>query len=409
MRLILPPKSGTLQAVGVISVPYFIGAAMPGLVTPQPCLRLSPPLPDGSPQRRMAVLYGHLADHVAAGTMPVVYAGDCLAAIGVLAGLQRAGIDPTLVWFDAHGDFHTWETTRSGFLGGMPLAMIVGRGEQTVVDAVGLAPLDERRVVLVGARDLDPGEDEAVAASSMTVVPSAVDLLGRDLPPGALHVHIDLDVVDPRDMPAHNYPGPGGPSLRDMEAVLARVAATGRVAAVSFSTWNPALPGADRAAAAAAVLADAILGIGSRRLRWAEISRRRPCAPLAQLPGPRPASARGSPHERPAAAGPRARPAAHRDGALEPLVEQEVGGALAPAPRRADHRIRLVALELADAVGQPLDGDVDGPGQVAAPELGVLADVEDADGALRQERVELRDVDLGPAQALQEREHVCLR
>ena len=246
--------------MGVISVPYFIGAAMPGLVTPQPGLEFSPPLPNGSSQQRMAVLYRHLADRVAAERSPVVYAGDCLAAIGVLAGLQRAGIDPTLVWFDAHGDFHTWQTTRSGFLGGMPLAMIVGRGEQTIVDGVGLAPLDERRVVLVGARDLDPGEDEAVAASSMTVVPSAMDLNGRDLPPGALHVHVDLDVVDPRDMPAHNYPAPGGPSLREMQAVLARLAATGRVAAVSFSTWNPALPGADRAAAATAVLAAAIMG-----------------------------------------------------------------------------------------------------------------------------------------------------
>jgi arginase len=249
--------------VGVIAVPYFIGAAMGGLVTPQPCLELSPPLPDGSPQERLAVLYRHLADQVAAETSPVVYAGDCLAAIGVLAGLQRTGIDPTLIWFDAHGDFHTWQTTRSGFLGGMPLAMIVGRGEQTIVDGAGLAPLDERRVVLVGARDLDPGEDEAVAVSSLTVVPSVVDVIRRGPPPGALHVHIDLDVVDPRDMPAHNYPVPGGPSLRDMQVVLAHLAATGRVAAVSFSTWNPALPGADRAAAATAALAAALPGGGS--------------------------------------------------------------------------------------------------------------------------------------------------
>jgi len=246
----------------VIVVPYFIGAAMPGLVMRQPSVELSPPLPDGSPQQRMTVLYRHLADQVAAQPSPVVYAGDCLAAIGVLAGLQRAGIDPTLIWFDAHGDFHTWQTTRSGFLGGMPLAMIVGRGEQTIVEGAGLAPLDERRIVLVGARDLDPGEDEAVAASALTVL-STIDVIRLDPPPGALHVHVDLDVVDPREMPAHNYPAPGGPSLRDMQAGLAHLAATGRVAAVSFSTWNPALPGADRAAAATAALATAILGDGS--------------------------------------------------------------------------------------------------------------------------------------------------
>ncbi len=244
--------------MGVIAVPYFIGVAMPGPVMPQADLELLPPLPDGSPQERMAVLYRHLADWVAAEASPVVYAGDCLAAIGVLAGLQRAGIDPTLIWFDAHGDFHTWQTTRSGFLGGMPLAMIVGRGEQTIVDGVGLVPLDEGRVVLVDARDLDPGEAEAVAASSLTVL-STVDVIRQDPPPGALHVHVDLDIVDPREMPAHNFPAPGGPSLRDTQAALARLAATGRVAAVSFSTWNPALPGADRAAAAATALAAAIL------------------------------------------------------------------------------------------------------------------------------------------------------
>ena len=246
--------------MGVIAVPYFIGTAMPGLVTPGPGGELSPPLPDGSPQERMAVLYHALADRVAAEADPVVYAGDCLAAIGVLAGLQRAGVDPTLVWFDAHGDFHTWQTTRSGFLGGMPLAMIVGRGEQTILEGAGLAPLDERRVILVGARDLDPGEDEAVAASSMTVLPVVRDLLRWDPPPGALHLHLDLDVVDPAEMPAQNYPAPGGPSLADVRAVLARLAATGQVAAVSFSTWNPSLPGAERAAAAAVALAGAITG-----------------------------------------------------------------------------------------------------------------------------------------------------
>jgi arginase len=244
----------------MITVPYFMGTPMPGLVTPGASDELSPPLPDGSPQERMAALYRALAERVAADPAPFVYAGDCVAAIGVLAGLQRAGVDPTLVWFDAHGDFNTWQTTRSGFLGGMPLAMLVGRGEQTIVDGAGLAPLDERRVVLVGARDLDPGEDAAIAESSMTVVPVVPDLLRWDPPPGALHVHVDLDVVDPDEMAAQNYPAPGGPSLAEVRTVLARLAATGRVAAVSFSTWNPALPGADRAAAAAAELAAAFGG-----------------------------------------------------------------------------------------------------------------------------------------------------
>ncbi len=245
--------------MGVIAVPFFMGERISGLVTPQPSVELAPPLPDRSPQQRMAVLYRHLAERVALEAGPVVFAGDCVSAIGVLAGLQRTGLDPTLVWFDAHGDFHTWETTRSGFLGGMPLAMIVGRGEQTIVEGTGLRPLDERRVALVGARDLDPGEDEAVAASSMAVL-TVADVAAWEPPAGPIHVHVDLDVVDPREMPAHNYPAPGGPSLAEVRAALAHLAATGRVAAVSFSTWNPALPGADRAAAAGADLARIFLG-----------------------------------------------------------------------------------------------------------------------------------------------------
>ena len=109
-------------------------------------------------------------------------------------------------------------------------------------------------MALIGARDLDPGEDDAVAGSAMTVL-TVAGVAGWAPPPGPLQVHVDLDVVDPLEMPAHNYPAPGGPSLREVRAALEHLAATGRVAAVSFSTWNPALPGADRAAAAAATLA----------------------------------------------------------------------------------------------------------------------------------------------------------
>lgn len=247
----------------VLVVPYFIADPLGALRVPEPAEIVAPALPEGSPQARMGVLYRALADRVAevvaAGEVPLVYAGDCLAAIGVLAGVQRALPDPVLAWFDAHGDFHTWETTQSGFLGGMPLAMIVGRGEQTIVDAAGLRPLPEGCVALVGARDLDPGEDEAVAASGMAVL-SVGDVAAWAPPAGPLHVHVDLDVVDPSEMPAHNYPAPGGPSLRAVRDALTALVVSGRVAAVSFSTWNPARPGADVAARATLDLVAALRG-----------------------------------------------------------------------------------------------------------------------------------------------------
>lgn len=206
----------------------------------------------------MAVLYRHLAAWVETSSDPVVYAGDCVAIIGVLTGLQRRDLAPTLVFFDAHGDFHTWESTPSQFIGGMPLAMVTGRGEQTIVDGAGLTPLADGDVFLVDARDLDPGEDEAVAASGVHV--TSVGSVVEEIPAhGPLYVHVDVDVVDPRDMPAMNYPAPGGPSLGEVREALEGLEATGRVAAFSVSSWNPALPGADRAAAATCELAASFL------------------------------------------------------------------------------------------------------------------------------------------------------
>jgi len=237
------------------SVAYFMGDPMPGFEVPEPHAMVMPELPtDGNPQERMAVLYRTLADLIADDGFPVVYAGDCVSVIGVLAGLQRRGVDPLLIWLDAHGDFNTWETTPSGFLGGMPLAMLTGRGEQTIVTGAGLRPLPDEQVILVDARDLDPGEDEAVAASGMVV--ESVDRLAHTLPPDApIYVHVDVDVVSPDDLPAVNYPAPEGPSLAQVRAAMIHLAATGRVVAFSISSWNPELPGADVAAAATYQLA----------------------------------------------------------------------------------------------------------------------------------------------------------
>jgi arginase len=242
----------------VIKVPYFMGELLAGFEVPEPFVEVRSELPEGTPQQRMARLYDELADQVAGSESPVVYAGDCVATIGILAGLQRKGVDPTLVFFDAHGDFNTWETTPSGFLGGMPVAMLTGRGEQTIVEGVGLRPLDDERVIHVGARDLDPGEDTALAASDITVV-SVDELAHTDLPSGPLYVHVDVDVVDPDELPAVNYPAPGGPSVAATRMALIHLAATGRVVAFSISSWNPALPGADRAAAATLQLAGPFL------------------------------------------------------------------------------------------------------------------------------------------------------
>lgn len=175
--------------------------------------------------------------------LPLVFASDCTSALGMVKAL---GPDLSVLWYDAHGDFNTPATSPSGFLGGMPLAMLVGRGNDALREAVGLAPLDERAIILTDARDLDPAEAEALAASAITHLPSVSDLLTAPLPTQPLYVHLDLDVIDPDEMPGHGYPAPNGPGLSAVRETLARVGQHTHPAGILFSLWNSTLAADDR-------------------------------------------------------------------------------------------------------------------------------------------------------------------
>lgn len=206
---------------------------------------LAVPPAEGSPTERMGALGKALADEVAAiraeGNLPVAVVGDCTFSIGVTAGLQRDTPDFTLIWFDAHGDFNTPQTTPSNFIGGMPLAMLCGRGEQTIVNGAGAARVPEASVILTDGRDLDPLEADAVAGSALVHLPDVGQLVGLELPNRPIYIHFDVDVLRLADMAAVNYPAEGGPSLQTLETALAYLASTGRVAAVSVTMWNPEL------------------------------------------------------------------------------------------------------------------------------------------------------------------------
>lgn len=230
-----------------ILTPYFLDQPLPGLeslIDPDWVIN-KPALANTKPQARMVALYIPLAKLVStaltSGELPVSVAGDCCSSIGVLGGLQQAGVEPTLIWFDAHGDFNTWETTPSGFLGGMPLAMLVGRGEQTIMEGVGNRVLPEDQVILSDARDLDPGEREAVAGSKLVHLQSVQEILDYQLPQGPLWVHFDMDVIDASETPAMNYPAPGGPSSQKLGEVFSYLGGCGQIVAISLSSWNPEL------------------------------------------------------------------------------------------------------------------------------------------------------------------------
>src|ERR1700722_5933867 len=112
---------------------------------------------------RLAVLYQDVARAVTrnradAGRPVVVACGDCLTALGTVAGLQAAGVDPSLVGFDAHGDVQTPETSSSGYLAGMALRLLTGYRPELIADRLGLRPVPEDRIALDRARDVDaPG------------------------------------------------------------------------------------------------------------------------------------------------------------------------------------------------------------------------------------------------------------
>jgi arginase len=159
----------------------------------------------------------------------------------VMAGLTRAGIQPVLLWLDAHGDFNTHDTTISGFLGGMPLAMLTGRGRLDLLRAVGLEPIADRDVVLTDARNLDAKEAELLAASEVRRIASLDDAIAILPPDRPVYVHVDVDVVDGGELPKTLYPVPGGPSKADVARALAHLRDTRDVVAVSMTAWSPAL------------------------------------------------------------------------------------------------------------------------------------------------------------------------
>ncbi len=200
-----------------------------------------------------------------AGEIPVSIAGDCAASLPVMAGLQAAGLSPTLVWLDAHGDFNNPQTSPSGFLGGMPLAMMVGRGDLELARSSGARPLPEKDVWLIGAREFDPLERKALDSSEINR--GQITELRAGLNPGRPgHLHIDNDVIDAADVPANNYPVPGGPRLETVIEACVTFAGQNDIRALSFSGWNGALDRDGKTRAACAELLSALGDALNRRL-----------------------------------------------------------------------------------------------------------------------------------------------
>jgi len=237
--------------MSVIQVPYHLDEYLPDLDVPlPPDTVITADLPAGDVWDRLSALYAGLAGAVAAeagrGGRPVVMSGDCTTALGTMSGLQRAGVPAGIVWFDAHGDVQTLETTTSGYLGGLPLRLLMGYRPELIAARLGLRAVPERQVALVDARDLDPPEVSYLAGAQIRRS-EVGELDAAGLPGGPLYVHLDLDVIDSGQLPGLRFPAPGGPSPAQVTGALSALLGTGRVAAIGVAcTWYPGHSAADR-------------------------------------------------------------------------------------------------------------------------------------------------------------------
>ncbi len=189
---------------------------------------------------RLGLANNHLADIVAAQikaeALPIGLMANCNGLMGMLAGHQRSGpnwkpLRVGLVWIDAHGDFNTPETSLSGMMGGMPVAISTGQCLHHIRQASGLEPpLPMSYVTMVGVRDTDPMEQYLIdkhQISQITVddvkrlspaIDMEMDRLSRitDL----VYVHVDLDILDPEDIPGAGLPVENGPTADELAEAL---------------------------------------------------------------------------------------------------------------------------------------------------------------------------------------------
>src|SRR4051812_9015144 len=180
---------------------------------------------------------------VEAEAAPLVLSGNCgPAALGCVSGARAV---KRVFWFDAHGDFNTPDTTIGGFLDGMAVATLTGRcWHQLAARIPGFRALPEDAVTLIGARDLDPLEADALAGSRVARV-SAESVKQGTMAFGPAdagepsYVHLDLDVLDLSLGRVNNYAAEGGLSVADVRETLGRIARQGRMAAASVTSFDP--------------------------------------------------------------------------------------------------------------------------------------------------------------------------
>jgi arginase len=208
----------------------------------------------------------------------LVLEGDCTHAPGAIGGVARACGRPGVAWFDAHGDMNTMATTQTGLWGGMPYAVALGWDLDDWRMAAGLdRALRPEAAALLGASDLDPAEEEALARHPIARL-DATELMAAGVggrvsallgpragEADAWYIHVDVDVAGPEEVPGTHTPAPHWPPREHLLEAARAVGATLPVRAVGLAAYNPAHDPGRRGARFARDMAVAVLdGVAER-------------------------------------------------------------------------------------------------------------------------------------------------
>ncbi|MFW9855317.1 MAG: arginase family protein [Candidatus Thorarchaeota archaeon] len=181
---------------------------------------------------------------------PLILGGNCNTCFGTLAGLNNQ--DVGIVYLDAHGDYNTPETTLTGFFDGMPLAVATGQCHRDLWDQIAdMDPIAESQTVHLGGRDFDAPEKKLLDTSAVMVVNTA-DIKDKGIENALLpvlkklqervseiYLHIDIDVIDPTEVPGVDYRTPNGLSSNDVHQIIQILNNRFSISAAALTAYNP--------------------------------------------------------------------------------------------------------------------------------------------------------------------------
>jgi arginase len=247
------PNPAYLETGGLVAMLEELGAE----VKPIPTVALTTPEErEYGEWHRLGLANAHLGETVAenerGGYLSVGLLANCSSVMGVLGGLQKSGpswkpLKVGLVFIDAHGDFNTPESTLSGMLGGMPVAVSAGMCLRNLRETSGLDPALPTRYIVMGAvRDTDPLEQELIDRSEIEHI-TVDDIRKRSENIHAqmerlsslvdkIYIHIDMDVLDPDEVAGHPLTVPNGPTSLELADALTEMFRYEKAAALGIAS-----------------------------------------------------------------------------------------------------------------------------------------------------------------------------